>query len=54
MAEGKINEFYEASFEEMIQNHTPFYAVNINPSACMEIDTVEDLQTATKIMQKVT
>lgn len=54
MEKGFINEFYEASFEEMIQNGFPFYAVNINPLACMEIDTADDLNAAALLVPQLT
>ena len=47
--ENKVNEFYEASFQEMIENGSQLYAVNVGSFQCMEIDTGEDLNEAKKI-----
>lgn len=41
----RVNEFYEASFEEMVQNGFNIFAINIRPYKSMEIDTAEDLET---------
>lgn len=41
-----LNEFYEASFQEMIDGGCPVYAVDSGPYACMEIDTPDDLAAA--------
>lgn len=40
------NEFYEATFQEMIDGGSPVYAVDSGAYGCMEIDTPEDLATA--------
>jgi choline kinase len=40
------NEFYEASFKQMIGNGTKFRAVDTTAFAAMEIDSVEDLEKA--------
>lgn len=45
-AEKRMNEFYEASFQEMIDGGTSIHAVDVGTSRCIEIDTVEDLQDA--------
>ena len=45
-AEKRVNEFYEASFQEMIDNGAQIYAVDVAPHRCMEIDTVDDLRAA--------
>jgi choline kinase len=49
-AQKLVNEFYEASFEEFIRNGNPFYAIDISPYKCMEIDTPTDLQNAEKLV----
>jgi choline kinase len=46
LLEGLENEFYEASFKEMIQSGTQFRAVDITEFSTMEIDSAEDLQKA--------
>jgi len=43
------NEFYEASFQEMIDGGTPVYAVDSGAYGCMEIDTPEDLAAAERL-----
>lgn len=40
------NEFYEATFQEMIDKGTNIYAVNSGAHQCIEIDTLEDLMAA--------
>lgn len=40
-----VNEFYEASFEEMVQNGFDIFAIDIRPYKSMEIDTAQDLET---------
>jgi choline kinase len=44
--EGRENEFYQASFKEMIQNGTRFHIVETTEFAAMEIDSIEDLRKA--------
>src|SRR5208283_3587732 len=46
VCEGRENEFYEASFKEMIGNGIKFRAGDTTAFAAMEIDSVEDLQKA--------
>jgi len=45
-AEGRVNEFYEASFQEMIDNGAVIEAVDVGSHRCLEVDTAEDLQEA--------
>jgi choline kinase len=43
--ESNVNEFYEASFQEIIDKNdkrNSIYSVNVSEYECMEIDTVED------------
>lgn len=44
--ENRINEFYEASFEEMIVQGHDFYACDVTEFPAMEIDFAEDLEKA--------
>ena len=44
--ENKVNEFYEASFQEMIDSGSRMVAVGAGPYRSIEIDTVEDLHSA--------
>jgi choline kinase len=43
------NEFYEASFQEIIDRGASIYAVDSGPYPCIEIDTLEDLAMAEKL-----
>jgi choline kinase len=44
--ERKIDEWYEASFQELIDNGEEIYAVDTAGLACIEIDTAADIETA--------
>ncbi|MBS1493035.1 MAG: phosphocholine cytidylyltransferase family protein [Bacteroidetes bacterium] len=47
--ERNVNEFYEKSFEEVIQagnKRNSIYAIDVSHYKCMEIDTVEDYERA--------
>jgi choline kinase len=46
LGERRENEFYEASFKEMIEGGRAFYAVDTSAWPAMEIDTIEDLERA--------
>lgn len=46
VGQGLINEYYEASFQEMIDKGTAMHAVDIAPFRAMEIDTPADLAAA--------
>ena len=45
------NEFYEASFQEMIDNGVKIHAIDSAGLPCMEIDTMEDLAAAHELAQ---
>ncbi len=50
--ENNVNEFYEASFQEVIdknEENTSVYSVDISEYKCMEIDTVDDYNKAQNI-----
>ncbi len=47
------NEFYEASFQEVIDMGAKIYAVNSDGLPCMEIDTPDDLKAATELAKKL-
>lgn len=47
--ENRLNEFYEASFQEMIHNGTRLHAIDVGSNRCIEIDTPEDLHAAESI-----
>ena len=49
--ENNVNEFYEKTFEEVIEKNDSakeMYVVDISEYMCMEIDTIEDLENARK------
>ncbi len=51
--ENTVNEFYEASFQEVIDkddSRNSIYAVDVSEFTCMEIDTVQDYENAQKIL----
>jgi choline kinase len=48
--ENKVNIFYEAAFQEIINNKGDIFIVDITPYYCIEIDTESDLETANQIM----
>jgi choline kinase len=50
-AEKRVNEFYEASFQEMIDNGIQIHAVEVGAYRCIEIDTAEDLEAAGALFQ---
>jgi choline kinase len=44
--EERVDIFYEAAFERVIDEGSPLYAVDISEWPCMELDTVEDYRAA--------
>jgi choline kinase len=46
MNEGIVNEFYEASFQELYDKGNSMYAVDVSEYKCIEIDFPEDLEKA--------
>lgn len=51
--ENNVNEFYEASFQEVINNadsRNSIYAADVSEFTCIEIDTVQDYENAQKII----
>jgi choline kinase len=48
------NEFYEASFQEIIDNGAEIFAVDTAGHPCMEIDTPEDLAAAEELSRSLT
>jgi choline kinase len=49
MKENRVNEFYEASFQEMIDNGLLFYALDIKEALATEIDDENDLNKAREL-----
>ena len=51
--EHNVNEFYEVSFQEIINRSdgkNSIYCVDISEYKCMEIDTIEDYNNAQNLM----
>jgi choline kinase len=48
--EGLVNEYYEAAFQEILDQGAPLYGVDIGTRYATEIDTYEDLCAANKRM----
>lgn len=51
--ENIVNEFYEASFQEVIDKNdsrNSIYAIDVSEFKCIEIDTVEDYENAQRIL----
>lgn len=51
--DGYINEYYEASFVELMDNGLDVRPVDLGDLVCMEIDTAEDLNTATSVFKNL-
>jgi choline kinase len=51
--ENNVNEFYEVSFQELINEGNSLYAVDVSEYRSMEIDTPEDLNRAKNEFAKV-
>ena len=52
--ENNVNEFYEVSFQEIINNNNErnsIFSVDVSDYKCIEIDTFEDYENAQKILQ---
>lgn len=52
ITEGRVNEYYEASFQEMIDAGAMIFAEDVGIRRCMEIDTPEDLKRAELIFSE--
>jgi choline kinase len=50
--EKNVNQFYEAAFQELINNNHEIYIVDITEYLCIEIDTAEDLKIAGELYNK--
>lgn len=48
--ENNVNEFYEASFQELIDSGNVIFAVNVSNYKSMEIDTIDDFNRANNIL----
>jgi choline kinase len=52
MVEKKVNIFYEAAFQDLIDNGADIFIVDTTNYICMEIDTAADLEAAGKMLLK--
>ena len=50
--EKKVNLFYEAAFQELIESGEDIFAVDVTENNCMEIDTAHDLEVANTLIQQ--
>jgi len=46
VTEGRKNDFYEAAFQDAINAGQKLYAVDVGEYRCIEIDTLDDIETA--------
>ncbi len=51
--ENNVNEFYEASFQELYDMGNSMYAVDVSEYKCMEIDYPEDLKKAQEEVKEI-
>ena len=51
IVEKKVNIFYEAAFQELINNEENIFIVDTTSYICMEIDTAFDLETAADVLK---
>jgi len=52
ITEKKVNQFYEAAFEELINSGIDIFAIDCSEYFCMEIDTEKDLKEADLYIRK--
>jgi choline kinase len=52
--EHNVNEFYEVSFQELIDKGNGIFAVNVSEYKSMEIDTPADLERAASEIKDIT
>lgn len=50
LIEKNVNQFYEAAFQELIDQGEDIYVVDVTENKCMEIDTAEDLKLANTLI----
>lgn len=48
--EGRHNDFYEEAFQDAIDDGQKLYALNVGEYPCIEIDTIDDIKSAEKIV----
>jgi len=47
-----VNDFYEAAFQDTIDDGQKFYALDVGDYKCIEVDTVADFEQAEKLIAK--
>ena len=50
--EGRENDFYEAAFQDAIDDGQKLFALDVGDFRCIEIDTVEDIENAEKMIAR--
>jgi len=53
ITEKNVNEFYEASFQELYVQRNSMYAIDVSKYRCIEIDFPEDLQKAGELIKGI-
>ncbi len=48
--EKEVNIFYEAAFQDLMNDGEDIFVVDVTDCTCMEIDTADDLQTANQLL----
>jgi choline kinase len=51
--ENNVNEFYEASFQELYDTGNAMYAIDVSEYTSMEIDFPEDLERASEVVKQI-
>lgn len=51
LVEKKVNLFYEAAFQELIEKGENIFVIDVTDNICMEIDTPHDLEVANTLIQ---
>ncbi len=49
----EVNIFYEAAFQDALNSGTEIFPVDVEDFKCMEIDTIEDFETAASIVNEM-
>jgi len=52
VTEGRENDYYEAAFQDAIDDGQKIYSVDVGDYRCIEIDTAEDIETAEKMVAR--
>jgi choline kinase len=52
VSRGRVNDFYEAAFQDAIDDGQILYALDVGELKCIEIDTTEDIEHAEELVVK--